>query len=682
MSEMTIERFYENLLDEISMASEAETYGWEGQDFFTAVVLEYLEESGEVDSPVICPFRGYGLQLNAYAFAEDYENVDIFVSVFNGSESLQSVSRNDTDAAIKRGIQLYRKATNDLYTSFEKDNDVYEFAISIHDKKTFIKTVRIIALTNGNTKPITLNPITIEGVEISFSVWDIDRLYRFTTSGKMRETIEIDFSESFGLTIPCIENTTSEKYSVYLAIMSGELLSALYEQYGPRLLERNVRSFLQVKGAVNKGIRDTLKNEPEMFLAYNNGISVTAESVEIVRDQNGKPSIKKIRDMQIVNGGQTTASIFNAKKDKKINADLSRVFVQMKLSVIDSSENMDEIVPKISAYANTQNKIQVADFSANDPFHRKIEELSRVIWAPARSGEKSKNWFYERARGQYSDMLSKETTTLRRKAFKELHPLFTKTDLAKYECTWDQLPYQVSEGAQKNFKKFTVQLSERGNFLPDEKYYQRLIAKAILFRRTEKLVQEQQYGGYRANIVTYTLAYLSYKTAQRIDLEAIWKNQALSPALERSIIAVSKFVHEIITNPPGGANIGEWCKKAKCWESVKEHQYVISEELSKELISVDRTVPVLSRAVGAEASSFNAATEEEIKVINQVSSISASTWYALSKWAKETNNFQGWQRSIAFSVGQTLARGKKPSYKQSVQAIKMYDEAKSKGFDA
>lgn len=681
MGEMTIERFYENLLDEISMASEAETYGWEAQDFFTAVVLEYLEESGEVDSPVICPFRGYGLQLNAYAFSEDYENVDIFVSVFNRSESLQSVSRNDIDAAIKRGIQLYRKATNDLYTSFEKDNDVYGFAITIHDKKSLIKNVRIIALTNGNTKPITLNPITIEGVEISFSVWDIDRLYRFTTSGKMRETIEIDFSESFGLTIPCIENTTSEKYSVYLAIMSGELLSALYEQYGLRLLERNVRSFLQVKGAVNKGIRDTLKNEPEMFLAYNNGISVTAESVEIVRDHNGKPSIKKIRDMQIVNGGQTTASIFNAKKDKKINADLSRVFVQMKLSVIGSSENMDEIVPKISAYANTQNKIQVADFSANDPFHRKIEELSRVIWAPAQSGEKSKNWFYERARGQYSDMLSKETTTLRRKAFKELHPLFTKTDLAKYECTWDQLPYQVSEGAQKNFKKFTVQLSERGNFLPDEKYYQRLIAKAILFRRTEKLVQEQQYGGYRANIVTYTLAYLSYKTAQRIDLEAICKNQALSPALERSIIAVSKFVHEIITNPPGGANIGEWCKKAKCWESVKEHPYVIPEELSKELISVDRTTPVLSKAVGAESSSFNAATEEEIQVINQVSSISASTWYALSKWAKETNNFQGWQRSIAFSVGQTLARGKKPSYKQSVQAIKMYDEAKSKGFD-
>ena len=134
--------------------------------------------------------------------------------------------------------------------------------------------------------------------------------------------------------------------------------------------------------------------------------------------------------MQIVNGGQTTASIYNAWKDKKLDVDLSKVFVQMKLSVISTAAAMDEIVPKISAFANTQNKIQMADFSANDPFHRKIEELSRITWAPAQGGQKPQNWFYERARGQYADMLSKETTTLRRKAYKETHPLFTKTDLA------------------------------------------------------------------------------------------------------------------------------------------------------------------------------------------------------------------------------------------------------------
>lgn len=680
MSEKSINDFYSDFMEEISMASDAETYGWEPQDFFTAVMLEYLEEAGEADNPVICPFRGYGLQLNAYSVSEDYDNVDIYVSVFNESETLASVSRNDIDAAIKRAIQLYRKATNDLYTSFEKDNDTYEFAISVHDHKNSIKTVHVVALTNGNAKPIALNNLSIDGVEISFSVWDMDRIYRCTTSGKMRETIEIDFSESFGQTIPCIENTVSDKYSVYLAIISGELLASIYDQHGPRLLERNVRSFLQVKGAVNKGIRDTLHDEPDMFLAYNNGISVTADSVDIVRDENGKPSIKKIRDMQIVNGGQTTASIYNAKKDKKINADLSRVYVQMKLSVISSSEKMDEIVPKISAYANTQNKIQMADFSANDPYHRKLEELSRIIWAPAQNGAKPQNWFYERARGQYSDMLSKETTTLRRKAFKEQHPLFTKTDIAKYENTWDQLPHQVSEGAQKNFKKFTVRLSERGNFLPDESYYQRLIAKTILFRRTEKLVQAQQYGGYRANIVTYTLAFLSYKTAQRIDLDSIWKKQSLTPALEENIISVSQFVHEMITNPPGGANIGEWCKKPKCWDTIKEHLYTISTELEHELISVNKTDPVISSASSAGTSTFNTPNEEETELIEKATSLGAATWYALSKWAKETSNFQGWQRSIVFSVGQVIARGKKPSYKQSVQAMKAYEEATVKGF--
>jgi len=486
---MSLNDFYTELREQIILAGDTDTYGWENEDFLTAVMLEYLEETGEIEAPIVCPFRGYGLQLNAYAASEDYESVDIFVSIYYDADTPQSVSRTEIDAAIKRAIQLYRKAINDLYVSFEKDNDTYEFAITIHKQKNEIKNVRIFALTNGLVKPIPFKNIIIDGTEISFEIWDLDRLYRCVTSGKMRETIEIDFEEQFGLTIPCIENTTSDMYSVYLAIIGGDLLAKLYNEHGTRLLERNVRSFLQVKGQVNKGIRDTLRDESDMFLAYNNGISVTAESIEIIRDNNGKPSIKKIRDMQIVNGGQTTASIYNAQKDKKISTDLSKVFVQMKVSVIKSSEDMNVIVPRISAFANTQNKIQMADFSANDPFHRRIEDLSRVIWAPAQGGMKSQNWFYERARGQYSDMLSRETTLLRKRQFKEQHPLFTKTDLAKYENTWDQLPHQVSEGAQKNFRRFTLRLAERGNILPDSIYYENLIAKTIMFRKAEKLVQ-------------------------------------------------------------------------------------------------------------------------------------------------------------------------------------------------
>lgn len=671
----SLTEFYRSFMDEVLFAVDSDTSGWVTDDFLTSVMIEYLEEAGEASNPIICPFREHGLQMNAYSISEDEESLDIFVSIFSDSELPRTVSQNEIDAAIKRAINLYHKAINDLYTSFQKDNDTYEFAITLHDKKDTIKNVRICALTNGLVKPIPFKNISIGSAEVSFAVWDIDRLYRCVTSGKMRETIEIDFQEKYDTVIPCIENSTSDKYSVYLAIVSGELLAALYDEYRDRLLEKNVRSFLQVKGAVNKGIRNTLRDEPDMFLAYNNGISVTAESVEIVRDENGKPSIKSIRDMQIVNGGQTTASIFNAKADKKTAADLSRVFVQMKISVIRSPEDMDEIVPRISAFANTQNKVQVADFSANDPYHRRIEELSRTIWAPAQGGMKPLNWFYERARGQYADMLARETTTLRKKQYKETHPLFSKTDLAKYENTWDQLPYEVSEGAQKNFHKFTLRLNDRKGLKPDEEYYKHLIAKAILFRRTEKLVQSQQYGGYRANIVTYTLAFLSYKTAQRIDLDRIWKEQALTPALEKEIVKVSGFVQQMIVNPPGGANVGEWCKKEKCWIAIREHEYELSAALNAELISVARP-----QAAAVPTNSINSVTEDEIALIEEAAKIPAETWFALSRWAKETNNLQPWQRSIIFSVGTLIGRGKKPSYKQANQAIKGYNEAVKRGF--
>lgn len=672
----TLLEFYQNFQDEILCACDKETSGWETQDFLTSVMLEYLEDAGEVSDPIICPFRDRGLQLNAYSISEDCESVDIFVSLYSDNDVPRSVSQTDVEAAVKRAVELYHRAINDLYKAFQNDNDTYEFAITLHDNCANIKTVRICALTNGLVKPIPFKTITLEGADISFSIWDIDRLYRCVTSGKMRETIEIDFEEKFHETIPCIENSISEKYSVYLAIINGGMLAALYDEFRDRLLEKNVRSFLQVKGGVNKGIRDTLRDEPDMFLAYNNGISVTAESVEIVRDENGKPSIKRIRDMQIVNGGQTTASIFNAKYDKKTAADLSRVFVQMKISVIQSAEDMDEIVPRISTFANTQNKIQVADFSANDPFHRRLEELSRTIWAPAQSGMKSRNWFYERARGQYADMLSRESTAKRKKEYKEAHPLFTKTDLAKYENTWDQLPFQVSEGAQKNFRRFTVRLGERKGFVPDEAYYKNLIAKAILFRRTEKLVQQQQYGGYRANIVTYTLAYLSYKTAQRIDLDRIWKEQSLTPALEHEIVQVSKFVQASIVYPPGGANVGEWCKKEKCWSTIRDYEYDISEYLKNELVSVSRPVTASMPTTGG----INALTEDEQALIDEAAAIPAETWFALSRWAKETKNFQPWVRSLLFSVGSVVGRGQKPSIKQATHAMKAYKSAFEKGF--
>ena len=221
-----------------------------------------------------------------------------------------------------------------------------------------------------------------------------------------------------------------------------------------------------------------------------------------------------------------------------------------------------------------------------------------------------------------------------------------------------------------------LRLNERKGFVPDEVYYQNLIAKAILFRQTEKLVQKQQFGGYRANIVTYTLAFLSYKTAQRIDLERIWKEQSITPALESEIIEISRFVQRLIVNPPGGANIGEWCKKEKFWQTLRDYDYTLSDTLQAELLSVAR--PAVSNQ--PITSSIESPTEDELALIDEVASIPAKTWFALSRWAKETKNFQPWQRSLLFSVGTLVSRGQKPSVKQATHAIKAYKEALEKGY--
>ena len=220
-SDQTLEEFYSSFREEVLFASDLETSGWLVDDFLTSVMLDYLEEAGEVDSPIVCPFRSRGLQLNAYAVSEDHESADLFVSVYVDSEKPKSVPQSEVDAAMKRAVQVYHKAINDLYVSFEKDNDTYEFAKTLFDRKNEIQRVRICALTNGLVKPMQLNDITIDDVTLSFAIWDIDRLFRCVTSGKMRETIEIDFEERFQTTIPCIENTSSEKYDVYLA-KSGE----------------------------------------------------------------------------------------------------------------------------------------------------------------------------------------------------------------------------------------------------------------------------------------------------------------------------------------------------------------------------------------------------------------------------------------------------------------------------
>lgn len=672
---MTLEEFAADLRQDVLVrGSDSPSYE---VDVFTEDVIEAMTDAGEADGFILCNADGRGYKINAYNISSDGDCVDLFVTIYTKQVPPERVSATDVDRHFNRLRGFFQRALSDNFRAgLEESSPEFDAADSIHAARQDVTRGRLFLLTDGVTSVRDYQDVVLDGIKFSHHVWDIERIFRMETSGAARETIDISFDD-FGGRVPCICSADpAYEYATYVGYFPAALLVRIYERYGARLLERNVRSFLQARGKINRGIRETILHEPQRFLAYNNGISATAEQVEYNDGTGDVLFLMRAVGFQIVNGGQTTASLYTAvKKDK---ADVSDISVQVKLTVPKDPAAIDQLAPRISLYANSQNKVNTADFSANHPFHLKFEELSRTIWAPAQAGTQIETrWYYERARGSYSDAIAR-VTGAERKRWKIQHPVsqkFTKTDLAKFENTWDQKPHIVSRGAEKNFVEFMADLSEKKPPLPDETYFRHLIARAILFRKAEKIVHAQNYGGYRANIVTYSLAWLSHDTAQKIDLDRIWKLQTLPSELEEAIRLVSKLAYDHLVEGAQGGNVTEWAKKEKCWEQFRTSSIDVPAGLLRPLLAQRSS----SAATGTRTHSpGDGAAQAEAYA--RVRLVPADEWFAISGWAKETGNLAPWQRSLAYSLGRLAAQNKAPSTKQSYQGQKILDEVRRLGF--
>jgi hypothetical protein len=573
--EQTTDEFFHDFRQELLAGSEANS-NFQLAEFLEAVTGELIE-TGFVEGYEGCHYRTpRGLRVDGYWFSDEGA-LDLFVADFDCRVELETLTRTEVDAAFKRVTAFFDAAcSKELFRDLEVTSPEYGLARQIADRRGLVRRLNFILVSERSLSDRiqTLPDDEVGGVPASYHIWDISRLQRQRSSRGHKEPLDLDFKQLFGAGISCLPaHLGSDAFKSYLVVMPAEILAGLYEKHGARLLEQNVRCFLQARGMVNQGIRSTILNEPNMFFAYNNGITATAQEVEAEKGDGGL-SITRIKDLQIVNGGQTTASLFHTRRKDK--ASLKNIFVQMKLSVIDSIES-ETIVPRISEFANTQNRVNAADFFSNHPFHIRIEEFSRRLWAPAQQGaQRETKWFYERARGQYADAQSKLTPAEQRR-FKAENPkfqMFTKTDLAKFESVWDDHPKWVNLGAQKNFARYAGRIGKEWTKSADgfnELYFRRAVARGIIFRAAEKLVSEQPWynGGYRANIVAYAIASLGELCARRqkaVDFAAIWTSQTLPPVLAGAIETVAKFVSDDITQPPQGiSNISEWCKKDACW---------------------------------------------------------------------------------------------------------------------
>lgn len=676
-----LQKYYHDLNQEIIHKAAIEDQEGFRVNIFTEIYMGYLTEAAEVEDGNCSPYDARGVQVNGYSISEDETVLTLFVSMYKNAPDLFTVPPSEVVAMINRAKQFYLLSMK-RQLKIDEAKDAFDLDRSINELRNQIEEVRILFLTNGTVRSTILASEEIEGVIFTPSVWDLERIYRVTTSGNAREKIEFDLEEISGKKLDAIKVVvpTEERalkdgsmdhtggYTSYFTVFPGDVLYKIYERYKSRLLEKNVRAFLQAKGGVNKGIKATILETPEMFLAYNNGISATAESISTEEENGNACKITGLSDFQIVNGGQTTASIFNACiKDKK---PLDKIFVQAKITVLDNQEQMGVVVPQISACANTQNKVQLADFSANDIFHQTIEKLSRSVWiSPKTGGEKQTKWYYCRARGQYADDRANSKSP---KDFDSVFPkeqYFDKVDLARYENVWDQLPHITSKGGQTGFRDFTIRLKKRGNFIPDEAYYKQLIAKAILYRRVYKLVRAQKFQGFWANIADYTVAYLSYKTAQRIDLDKIYKNQSIPEEVEIFAVSVMNAIYKYLIEECSGVNTTQWCKKEDCWNAIKKLNVALPENVTKGLIMTE------SKATG-----INTATNTENLLIDAIKSVTADTWFAASRWGKETSNLAGYQCGIAGTLGRNVGWHRTPSIKQAKQGLKILEIAIEKGF--
>jgi hypothetical protein len=685
---MDIEEFFHDFRQDLLSGAEAKEDFLEAE--FALSATKELDESGAIEGFEPCHYKALrGMRVDGYWLNDDGISIDLFIVDFANRESLESLTRSDVDALFKRIENFFTAcALKGLYSELEETSPGYGLARDISNRAETFAKVNFYLLSERLLSQ-TLQAIedkSYQGWIFTYNIWDISRLYRIRTSRGAKEEVVIDFEAMFGQGIPCLPaHLKTADYESYLMVMPATILGELYGKYGDRLLEQNVRCFLQARGKVNKGIRSTILTDPEMFFAYNNGITATAREV-ITESKSDGIYIMEIKDLQVVNGGQTTASLFHtSRKDK---ASLEKIFVQMKLSVVDS-EKGEEVIPRISEYANTQNKVNAADFFSNHPFHIRMEEFSRRLWAPPQQGAlRESKWFYERARGQYSDAQAKVSKAEKKKFLAEFpsSQMFSKTDLAKYENVWDDKPTYVNLGAQKNFAQYAKRIGHEWAKNPEnfnELYYKRAIARAILFRKTEKIVSVQSWysGGYRANIVAYTLALLSRLCSnmdKSFDFMKVWEAQDITEVMREAIEITAKVVFDRIMTPIAGiSNISEWCKKEACWDGLQlktgELKTLLPKQFLNSLVSKEDIVEEVKSAAKVQK------IDNGIEAQKKVMSIPAAKWRQIMNAGNEKNIFSPMEMGILQVASKIPA--KIPSEKQSVILIDVLAKAALEGIN-
>lgn len=682
---MVLQEFHREFLECVRSRAES------ARDFLGASFIEEcgerLIESEQFSSFESCRFEGVSnkknLRIDGYFFDDADNSLSLLIGNYFNEDEIQIFNADQVKRSFLSLKNYLQESLGGFVTdgAFDESQPGYGLACDLMDWHSKVTKYRFYYVSDGHLKSRIKDwpEDSINGVPSEFHIWDITRFHVAYISATGRDELVVRFDDAEHQGLSCLAAAESDgDYKAYLCMISGDLLADIYEEYGSRLLEGNVRTFLSAKGKVNSKIQNTIRTQPEMFFAFNNGIAATAENVVLVNSVNGLV-VKSATNLQIVNGGQTTASLALAKRGGaggKDIADLSKVMVQMKLSVLPP-DKAGQLTPEIARYANSQNKVSDADFFSNHPYHVRLEEFSRRIFAPSTGGaQHGTHWFYERARGQY---LNEQTTlsTAQKTQFCLQNPrkqLFSKTDVAKLENSWRELPHKVSLGAQKNFLIFADFIAKAwatdGKTF-NEDYFRQIVSLAIMFRYTETMVARQVWyqGGYRANIVTYSIAKLHNMVSEQalgkqLNFRVIWDRQVLPEVLCGQLELITKKVFDVLTDTDRlKENVTEWAKMQACWDQIKE----LSIPFLPGFLEVLQDLRSNVEAVAASKALQKA--DDGIAIQVSVIDIPAPEWMRMLSWGRRGGKLTPKQESLLNIASQIPS--KIPTEKQCLEIWKI-----------
>jgi hypothetical protein len=657
---------------------------------FLERVLADLSERGYLFDPWINESNELPPVIEAADFALDRGILTLFVCAYEPRLNLGPIPLDDVASRIGKIDSIVNRCVNGSSSGLTASE------LRLRSFLSEAQTVNLWVISNGVwseafsfTPELVVfgdpsNPAASQEPPEKFSnyeVWSLDSLVSLLAEGEDAFEATIDLTSVTPVRALGPFENRAGVLQTFLAVFPGDLLAELYQDYGPPLLELNVRGFLNVRNKVNAGIQQTLENEPEMFMAYNNGLSLVASEVGLALGSKGDLIIESATGMQVVNGGQTMASLHYAKF--RLHRDLSKVLVQAKLAVLEKSK-LSEYAPLVSRFANSQSVVKMADFSSHDPIHRELEKLSRAIPTPIPTGPELPpvKWFYERFRGQYISEQRSQGRGQGEARFAAEYPTkkrILKTDYAKYELAWEQQPHTVCKGAEVNFREFMLHLAKKSTpTLPDATHWKHAVARAILFRETDEIIKDLGLGGWKAQTVAYTVAVLSWKTKKEFNFDSIWQNQALSVSQREAIRNLAPIVRSALLQCAGVANAGMYARREEAWASIKKR---INWSVPSGLLDSQQEPyirPVVPDLDGARVPQESPQRVEEAK--HSLKEIDSATWDRLGVWATREGQLTASERQFAFKLGKLSRADEILNERQVLTGAKLIQKAILLGF--